>query len=95
MVNARHSHRFGGCEGVLRFFRDGVEYDAFEHDKDDRAWSYAELRDFSWDPPKRLKLTEGERDALSLGLKHHDWRFDLDEPLPPEALMLLERKVYR
>ena len=78
---------------MLRFYQTHVEYDAFDHDRDDVVLAYHELRSFSWEPPGKLKLTEARRDRGSLGTKHRDWRFELEGALPREALILLRRNV--
>jgi hypothetical protein len=86
-VRVKHRHRFGSCHGLLRIGEASLEYDSQDRDKDDRSWDYRDLRSVSFSKGGVLRFTEEKRDKLALGLKRHNYNFEvLDEGLPSPVL---------
>ncbi|MBI4478852.1 MAG: hypothetical protein HY651_02415 [Acidobacteria bacterium] len=67
MLDVRHDHFMGGCNGTLVFDQRGVRYET-NHEQDARSWSYEDIKEFAIERDRRLKLyTYEDRTNWRLG----------------------------
>lgn len=80
---AKHRHRLGGCEGVLRIAGIEIIYTT-ENAKDTRIWRIRDIRSFGTMAPYDLRLST-EKETFT---------FDLKEPLSQKLYDDLWQKIY-
>lgn len=81
-IPAKHRHRFGGCEGVLRISSELLIFDT-EKAEDRRMWRLRDLQSFGTAGPYSLRLsTELET-----------FNFDLKTPLTQEIQDFLWQRL--
>jgi hypothetical protein len=77
VIEARHKHRFGGCEGELTLTSFGIRYTSSDHDW---AFKAEEIRVVERPDQSTLFVETFEKDLLSLG-KNKRYKFELTTSL--------------
>ncbi len=89
----KHSHTFGGCEGVLHFTEDSVYY-ATEHAKDAREWRLGRDIQSVWSSdPYQLEIQVYENNRREFS-KTRRYKFQLKEPLDSAIYRKLKLQLY-
>lgn len=85
VLQVRHDHAVGSCEGTLVLENQGVRYETTDSE-DARVWSYADIKQFQIEPPSRIKVYTYEDRKWRLGADkvfQFDWE---DEKVTPEQV---------
>jgi len=90
----KHAHRLGSCKGVLRVYAEHLEYDSYDRDKDDRVWSFADLKDMTVSANGDIHLWVYESDRTTLGLLDRRYKFEPTRgPLPNDAVVYVQEQI--
>ncbi len=92
-LQVKHSHTFGGCEGVLHF-TDGSIYYTTEHATDTRAWRFGRDIQSVWSSdPYQLEIHVYENNRREFS-KTRRYNFQLKEPLDQAVYRKLKLSLY-
>jgi hypothetical protein len=92
-IPAKHTHTFGGCEGVLQITRDSIIY-ATEHKEDAREWKLGSDVQSVWSSDRyRLEIHVYENNRREFS-RTRTYNFALKAPLDPETYRKLKLKLY-
>ena len=90
-IPVKHSHRFGGCEGVLRVYPNRLVYEA--NDKhDSRTWLWTDIRSVGRPDVYRLDVETFEP---QLGASSRSFNFSLKEQISDKTYDLIWGRVFR
>jgi hypothetical protein len=99
VVNARyelpvkHLHKFGGCEGILKFTEDEIFY-VTDYKKDAREWRLSTDIQSVWSSDRyRLEIHVFDNNRREFS-RTRVYKFDLKESLDPEVYRSLKLKLY-
>ena len=90
-VPVKHLHRFGGCQGVLKIFRDRLVYEA-EGGHDSRSWLWKDIRSVGRPDRFRFEVVTYEP---QFGGPARNFDFSLKEEMPDAAYDLIWAGVFR
>lgn len=90
-IPVKHSHRFGGCEGLLKVYPDRLIYDS-ETGHDSRSWRWMDIRSLGRPDIYRLDIETFEP---QIGASSRSFNFTLKEQMPDRVYDLLWARVYR
>ena len=90
-VPVEHLHRFGGCQGVLIFYKDFLVFEA-PKGHDSRSWRWTDVRSISRLGPYRFEVLTYEPQP---GGPTRSYNFALKEPLSDQTYELIWAKVFR
>lgn len=92
-IPVKHLHRFGGCEGVLQFTRDGIVFQSSDPE-DSRRWRYGEEIAGVWsNGPYELEISVFEHTRAQPG-DRRPFRFQLKRKLDEVYLSSLKYRLY-
>jgi hypothetical protein len=92
-VPVKHLHRFGGCDGVLRFTREGIAFQS-EDAEDSRRWRFGDEIAGVWsDGPYELEISAFEHTRAQPG-DRRPFRFQLKRKLDEAYLDSLKYRLY-
>ncbi|HKY26438.1 MAG TPA: hypothetical protein VJM12_00675, partial [Pyrinomonadaceae bacterium] len=77
-IPVKHSHRFGGCEGVLRVYSDKLEYES-ETGHNSRSWRWTDIRSVGRSDIYRFEVETFEP---QIGVSSRSFNFVLKERMP-------------
>lgn len=92
-IPVKHTHTFGGCEGVLQFAEESIHYNT-NHKKDARAWKLGRDIQSIWSMDRyqlEIHVYENNRREFS---RTRIYNFVLKEPLDPDVYMKMKLKLY-
>ena len=92
-VPVKHLHTFGGCEGVLRFTADRIDY-ITGHSKDAREWLLARDVQSVWSADTYRLTVYTYDDNRREFRRARAFQFDLKEPLDAKFYRQLKLKLY-
>lgn len=90
-VPVKHSHRFGGCEGVLKVYSDRLVYES-QTDHDSRSWRWTDIRSIGRSDVYRFDVETFEP---QVGASSRSFNFILKEQMPDKTYDLIWSRVYR
>lgn len=90
-IPVKHSHRFGGCEGLLKVYPDRLIYDS-ETGHDSRSWRWTDIRSVGRSDVYRLDIETFEPQS---GASSRSFNFTLKEQMPDRIYDLLWSRIYR
>ena len=90
-IPVKHSHRFGGCEGLLKVYPDRLIYDS-ETGHDSRSWRWTDIRSVGRPDIYRLDIETFEP---QIGASSRSFNFTLKEQMPDRIYDLLWSRIYR
>jgi len=92
-IPAKHTHTFGGCEGVLQFTGDSIIY-ATKHKEDAREWKIDRDVQSVWSSDRyQLEIHVYENNRLDFS-RTRIFNFALKAPLDPEIYRRLKLRLY-
>lgn len=89
-IPVKHSHRFGGCEGLLKVYSDRLIYDS-ENGHDSRNWRWTDIRSLGRSDLYRLDIETFEP---QMGASSRSFNFILKQQLPDRIYDLLWARIY-
>ena len=92
-IPVKHTHTFGGCEGVLQFTKDSIIY-ATKYKQDAREWELGQDVQSVWSSDRyqlEIHIYENNRREFS---RTRIYKFALKTPLDPEFYKKLKLKLY-
>ncbi len=89
-ILVRHRHSFGGDQGVLNIYADGVAYDSV-NPENSRRWRWTDIRSISRMGPYQFGITTYER---KFGGPTKTFNFDLKERMDDAVYDYLWARVY-
>jgi len=90
-IPVKHLHRLGGCQGVLKVYTDGLEYEA-QDGHDSRSWRWTDIRAVGRPDIDRFEVLTFEPQT---GGPKRSFNFILKEPLPDKTYDLIWSRVFR
>ena len=90
-IPVKHSHRFGGCEGVLKVYADKLEYESTTG-HNSRSWRWMDIRSVGRPDIYRFEVETFEP---QIGASSRSFNFVLKERMPDEIYELIWGRVYR
>lgn len=90
-IPVKHSHRFGGCEGVLRVYADRLAYES-QTGHDSRSWRWTDIRSIGRSDLYRFDVETFEP---QVGASSRSFNFILKEQMPDKTYDLIWSRVYR
>ena len=90
-IPVKHSHRFGGCEGLLKVFPDKLEYRS-NTGHDSRSWRWTDIRSVGRADIYRFDVETFEP---QLGASSRSFNFVLKERMADEVYDLIWSRVFR
>lgn len=87
----KHSHRFGGCEGVLRVYSDKLIYES-QTGHDSRSWRWTDVRSVGRPDSYRFDVETFEPQS---GASSRSFNFVLKEQMDDRTYDLIWSRVYR
>ena len=90
-IPIKHSHRFGGCEGLLKVYPDRLIYDS-ETGHDSRSWRWTDIRSVGRPDVYRLDIETFEPE---IGASNRSFNFILKKQMPHRIYDLLWDRIYR
>lgn len=90
-IPVKHSHRFGGCEGLLKVYPDRLIYDS-ETGHDSRSWRWTDIRSVGRPDIYRLDIETFEP---PIGASSRSFNFTLKKQMPDRIYDLLWSRIYR
>lgn len=90
-IPVKHSHRFGGCEGLLKVYADKLEYQSTTG-HDSRSWRWADIRSIGRADVYRFDVETFEP---QMGASSRSFNFVLKERMADEIYDLIWSRVYR
>lgn len=90
-IPVKHSHRFGGCEGVLKVYSDKLEYES-KTGHNSRSWRWIDIRSVGRSDIYRFEVETFEP---QIGVSSRSFNFVLKERMSDEIYDLIWGRVYR
>lgn len=90
-IPVKHSHRFGGCEGILRLFPETLVFES-RTGHDSRSWRWTDIRSVGRSDVYRFDVETFEP---QVGASSRSFNFVLKEQLPDRIYDLIWNRVYR
>ena len=90
-IPVKHSHRFGGCEGVLKVYSDRLVYES-QTGHDSRSWRWTDIRSVGRSDIYRFDVETFEPQA---GASSRSFNFILKEQIADKTYDLIWSRVYR
>ncbi len=90
-IPVKHLHRLGGCQGVLKVYTDGLEYEA-QDGHDSRSWRWTDIRAVGRPDIDRFEVLTFEPQT---GGPKRSFNFILKEPLADKTYDLIWSRVFR
>ncbi|MGH9882296.1 MAG: hypothetical protein ACRD6N_12740 [Pyrinomonadaceae bacterium] len=90
-ILVKHSHRFGGCEGLLKVYQDRLEYES-RTGHDSRSWRWSDIRSVGRSDIYRFDVETFEP---QLGASSRSFNFILKEQMADKTYDLIWSRVYR
>ena len=90
-IPVKHSHRFGGCEGLLRVYSDRLVYES-QTGHDSRSWRWPDIRSIGRSDLYRFDVETFEP---QIGASSRSFNFILKEQMPEKTYDLIWARVYR
>jgi len=90
-IPVKHSHRFGGCEGVLKVYQDRLVYES-RTGHDSRSWRWSDIRSVGRSDIYRFDVETFEP---QLGASSRSFNFILKEQMADKTYDLIWSRVYR
>ena len=90
-IPVKHSHRFGGCEGVLKVYTDKLEYES-KTGHNSRSWRWMDIRSVGRSDIYRFEVETFEP---QIGVSSRSFNFVLKERMADEIYELIWGRVYR
>jgi len=90
-IPVKHSHRFGGCEGVLRVYSDKLIYES-KTGHDSRSWRWTDVRSVGRPDSYRFDVETFEPQT---GASSRSFNFVLKEQMDDRTYDLIWSRVYR
>ena len=90
-IPVKHSHRFGGCEGVLKVYPDKLEYES-KTGHNSRSWRWIDIRSVGRSDVYRFDVETFEPE---IGMSSRNFNFVLKERMSDEVYELIWGCVYR
>ena len=90
-IPARHRHRLGGCQGLIRVYQDRVVYES-ARPENSRLWRWSDIQSISRTGPYQFSIT-GYEPKLGGPTKTHN--FDLKEQMNDTAYDYLWARIYK
>ncbi len=89
-IPVKHLHRLGGCQGVLKVYADGLEYEA-QDGHDSRSWRWTDVRAVGRPDIDRFEVLTFEPQT---GGPKRSFNFVLKEPLADKTYDLIWSRVF-
>lgn len=90
-IPVKHSHRFGGCEGVLKVYPDRLVYES-QTGHDSRSWRWTDIRSVGRSDIYRFDVETFEP---QLGASSRSYNFILKDQMADKTYDLIWSQVYR
>ena len=90
-IPVKHSHRFGGCEGVLKVYPDRLVYES-QTGHDSRSWRWTDIRSVGRSDIYRFDVETFEP---QIGASSRSFNFILKEQMPDKTYDLIWSRVFR
>lgn len=90
-IPVKHSHRFGGCEGMLKVYSDKLEYES-KTGHNSRSWRWMDIRSVGRSDVYRFEVETFEP---QVGASSRSFNFVLKERMADEIYELIWGRVYR
>ena len=90
-IAVKHSHRFGGCEGMLNIYPDRLVYES-QTGHDSRSWRWTDIRSVGRSDIYRFDVETFEP---QLGASSRSFNFILKEQIPDKTYDLIWSRVFR
>lgn len=90
-IPVKHSHRFGGCEGMLKIYSDKLEYES-KSGHSSRSWRWMDIRSVGRSDIYRFEVETFEP---QIGASSRSFNFVLKERMSDEIYELIWARVYR
>ena len=90
-IPVKHSHRFGGCEGVLRIHPDRLVYES-QTGHDSRSWRWTDIRSVGRSDVYRLDVETFEP---QLGASSRSFNFILKEQMSDKTYDMIWSRIFR
>ena len=90
-IPVKHSHRLGGCEGLLKVYPDRLIYDS-ETGHDSRSWRWTDIRSVGRPDIYRLDIETFEP---QFGASSRSFNLTLKEQMPDRIYDLVWSQIYR
>jgi hypothetical protein len=90
-IPVKHSHRFGGCEGVLKVYPDRLVYES-QTGHDSRSWRWTDIRSVGRSDIYRFDVETFEP---QLGASSRSFNFILKEQMADKTYDLIWSRVFR
>ena len=90
-IPVKHSHRFGGCEGILKVYSDKLEYEP-KTGHNPRSWRWMDIRSVGRSDLYRFEVETFEP---QIGASSRSFNFVLKERMADEIYELIWGRVYR
>jgi hypothetical protein len=87
----KHKHRLGGCQGILRIFKDRVSFITSEKSHS-REWLWTEIESVSRSDRWQLEILTHERE---IGGSEKNYNFALKESLSDESYNFIWNNVFK
>ena len=89
-IPVKHSHRFGGCEGILKVYSGKIEYES-KTGHNSRSWRWMDIRSVGRSDIYRFEVETFEP---QMGMSSRSFNFVLKERMPDEIYELIWARVY-
>ena len=90
-IPVKHSHRFGGCEGLLKVYADRLVYES-QTGHDSRSWRWTDIRSVGRSDIYRFDVETFEP---QLGASSRSFNFILKEQMADRTYDLIWSRIYR
>jgi hypothetical protein len=91
VIPVKHLHRFGGCQGILRVYKDFLVFESTtEHDS--RSWRWTDLQSIGKPGPYRFEVLTYEPETAG---PKRSYNFELKELMPERIYDQIWARVYR
>ena len=90
-IPVKHSHRFGGCEGMLKIYLDRLVYES-QTGHDSRSWRWTDIRSVGRSDIYRFDVETFEP---QVGASSRSFNFILKEQMPDKTYDLIWSRVFR
>jgi hypothetical protein len=90
-IPVKHSHRFGGCEGILRIYQDKLVYES-KTGHDSRSWRWTDIHSMGRPDIYRFDVETFEPQT---GASNRTFNFVLKEQMDDKTYDLIWSRVYR
>jgi hypothetical protein len=90
-IPVKHSHRFGGCEGLLKVYPDRLVYES-QTGHDSRSWRWTDIRSVGRSDIYRFDVETFEP---QLGASSRSFNFILKEQMADKTYDLIWSRVFR